>query len=658
MTTIPGSRTVTTDDRSATRAPDSPAPAAVAASTAVAVTTSVTVTTATATTATATATTAELTRLLYGPDHERVHGPWRRLLADPRMRTDPGAATGDRIAASYRRLRQVNRMTDATALATDPRALAALHEWLGPLDGALVVVAGIHYNLFLGSLLDHDPHEKRPLDPYLAMERIGTFLCTELGHGNDATALRTTAVYDRTDRTFTLHTPDAGAQKFMPNTGPAGGPKSAVVAARLLVDGRDHGIFLFLTPLTDEVGPLPGVTVRPLPQRPGNPVDHCLTSFDEVVLPHEALLTGEHGRLGPDAGFTSSLGSRRKRFLTSIGRVTAGKLCMSAAAVGCARAVLTVAVRYAHHREVTGARADRRIPVWAHRSHHGPLLEAAATTYAMTALHRSAVERWTGRDDTDPGEVAAAERLAAVTKGWTTWQARNLIIECRERCGAQGLLPVNGISPLAMDIEGTITAEGDNLALWAKAGAELLLAESAPPGAVPEGGPDDPAVLQSLLHAAEHLHLSRARVLLRQAPSGDGLRRWNTASPAALAAVTAHAERSAGAALLALAEQAAEPRARSLLLDLYRLFALRRVSTESGPLLSEGLLTDHHVRLLPNLIEQVIGRLVDRGRQLVDAFDLPEEFLAGLPIAGPDYQRAFDHPEAHWNATEPAVRPI
>ncbi|MGV9263217.1 acyl-CoA dehydrogenase family protein [Kitasatospora sp. NPDC003701] len=641
MTTIPGGRTATADDRATSPAPAASAPLTSAPA---------------ASAPAADPTTAELTRLLLGPDHERIHAPWQRVLADPRMRTDPAAGTADRIAATYRRLRRINRAVDPAALATDPRALTALHEWTGPLDGALVVVAGIHYNLFLGSLLDHDPHEKRPLGPYLAMERIGTFLCTELGHGNDATALRTTAVYDRTDRTFTLHTPDAGAQKFMPNTGPAGGPKSAVVAARLLVDGRDHGIFLFLTPLTDAAGPLPGVTVRPLPRRPGNPVDHCLTSFDEVVLPHEALLTGEHGRLGPDATFTSALGSKRKRFLTSIGRVTLGKLCMSAAAVGAARSSLAVAIRYAHHREVTGARADRRIPVWAHRSHHGPLLDAAATAYAMTALHRATVERWTGRDDTGPAEAVAAERQVAVAKGWITWQARSLIIECRERCGAQGLLPVNGISPLAMDIEGTITAEGDNLALWAKAGAELLLTESAPPATVPDGGPDDPAALQHLLHAAEHLHLGRARTLLRQAPSGDGLRRWNTASPAALAAVSAHAERTAGAALLALAEQATDPQARSLLLDLHRLFALRRVGAASGPLLSEGLLTAEQVRELPELVERALARLADRGRQLVDAFALPEEFLATIPIAGPDYQRAFDHPDAHWNVADRAAQ--
>ncbi|MEV7770987.1 acyl-CoA dehydrogenase [Kitasatospora sp. NPDC086791] len=590
---------------------------------------------------------AELSRLLFGPDREHVHGPWRRLAADPAMHRRPESPGVDQIAASYRRLKHLNAHTDPAALAADPRLLAALHEWTAVVDGGLTVLAGIHYNLFLGTLLDHDPTPKRPLDDYLRMDRIGTFLCTELGHGNDAAALETVADYDRADRSLTLHTPGPSARKFMPNTGPAGGPKSAVVAARLRVDGRDHGIFLVLVPLTDDDGrPLPGITVDPLPQRPGSPVDHCLTSFDRVRLPYEALLTGAHGRLADDGTLTSALGSKRKRFLAAIGRVTAGKLCMSAAAVGAARAALATAVRYAQHREVAGARPDRRIPVWAHRTHHGPLLDGLATVYAMTALHRATVDRWGRHDQADPEESVAAERQVAITKGWTTWRARDLIIEARERCGAQGLLPVNGITSYAADIEGAITAEGDNLALWAKAGAELLLAAEAstPEPVVPaptDGGLDDTAVRQALLRTVLRLRLARARTRLREAPAGDALRRWNAAAPDALAAVTARAEHDAAAALLGWAEAARDDTARALLHDLHRLFTLRRIDAHGTLLLGAGELTPAQASELPGLQERSVARLAEHALPLVDAFDLPDSFHAGRPITGPAYQQAF-----------------
>ncbi|MFC5662266.1 acyl-CoA dehydrogenase [Kitasatospora misakiensis] len=593
------------------------------------------------------AVTAELTRLLYGSDGGRGHRPWRALAADPALhrRTDGSAA--DRIADSYRRLRLLDERVDAAALAADPVRLTALHEWTAPVDGALTVLAGIHYNLFLGSLLDHDPDPGRPLDGYLRMDRVGTFLCTELAHGNDAAALETVADYDRADRTFTLHTPRPGAQKFMPNTGPAGGPKSAVVAARLRIDGRDHGIFLFHTPLTDEAGPLPGVTVRPLPLRPGSPVDHCVTSFDRLVLPREALLTGAHGRFAEDGTFTSALGSKRKRFLAAIGRVTVGKLCMSASAVGGARVALATAVRYAHHREISDTRPDRRRPLWSLRTHHGPLLAGLATVYAMTALHRAAVARWTGHDPADTADRAAAERQVAIAKGWTTWQARALIIEARERCGAQGLLPVNGLTALAADVEGTITAEGDNLALWAKAGAELLL-EAGEDAAGEDASdpfssadPADPAVRQALLREAGRLRLARARVRLREAPAGDGLRRWNSAAPDALAAVTARAECDAGTALLTWADTAADPTARALLLDLHQLFTLDRIAGHATALLAAGRLTGAQAGALPDLQERSVAHLAGHALTLVDAFDLPDALLDRLPITTARYQEAF-----------------
>ena len=41
---------------------------------------------------------------------------------------------------------------------------------------------------------------------------------------------------------FVLTTPHPGAAKFMPNTSAAGGPKTAVVAARLISDGTDQGV--------------------------------------------------------------------------------------------------------------------------------------------------------------------------------------------------------------------------------------------------------------------------------------------------------------------------------------------------------------------------------------------------------------------------------
>ncbi|MGW3289661.1 acyl-CoA dehydrogenase family protein [Streptomyces sp. NPDC001002] len=583
----------------------------------------------------------ELTGLLFeGDQRELVHGTWRRLTGGADFAFRPGLTPRERATLSYHRLRLVNdAAADAEALVRDTRRLTALHEWAGYVDGGLCTVASIHYNLFLGSLLDHDA-DRRDLSAFTSMRRTGVFLCTELEHGNDVAALRTTAEFDRETGGFVLNTPAPGARKFMPNTSLTGGPKSAVVAARLLVDGVDQGVFLFLTPLSDENGHLPGVRVRRLADRAGTPVDHCLTSFDHVRLPREAMLEADHGRLDEEGRLTSVLGNKRKRFLRSVGRVTVGKLCMSAGTLGMARAALTIATRYAHHRHISDTKPGRRVPLTAHRSHHGRLLHSIATAYAMTFLHRSAVERWVAHDETDREERERLERLIAVAKGWITWQARKITVEARERCGAQGLFPANGIADLPGNVEGGITAEGDNLVIWLKAASEMVFGhDSGPAAPVLPAGRDltDLGFLRDLLASAERIWQKRACEALRGGPSGDPLGRWNETSGAALEMVSAHVRLQAADALRAAAGRATNARTRFLLENLSRLFLLDQLREHTGDLIAAGLMTAEQVTSLHRTSESVVADLAPHLMTLVDAFDVPEEYLARIPIANADY---------------------
>ncbi|MCX5192108.1 acyl-CoA dehydrogenase [Streptomyces sp. NPDC059837] len=582
----------------------------------------------------------ELAHLLFDrQDRDRIHENWHTLISGQNFTYRAGLAPNERTALSYERLRLVNEAVgDPADLANDPYRLASLHEWTGPVDGGLCTVASIHYNLFLGSLLDHDA-DGRDLSAFTSMKCTGTFLCTELEHGNDVASMETTAVLDRTTNGFVLDTPTPGARKFMPNTSTIGGPKSAVVAARLVIDGRDHGVFLFLTPLSDENGHKPGVKVQPLPQRTGTPVDHSLTAFDHVWLPREALLEAAHGRLDAKGELNSNLGNRRRRLLRSISRITMGKLCMSAGTLGMSRTALAIAVRYAHNRFIAGTKPGERVALAAHRSHHGRLIEKLAMVYAMTFLHRTTVARWAEHTDEDRAEV---ERLVAIAKGWITWQARDITIECRERCGAQGLFPANGLADLPQNIEGGITAEGDNLVIWVKAAAEMVLGHEVArrgAGQLPAGERDltDLHFLRALLAEAEALWQDRARTALREGPSGNPLSRWNETSPAALEMVSVHARLQAADAFICAVAQAMDPSVRYLLERLCLLFLLRQINEHTGDLLADGHMSGDQVRELPRTVNAVIAELAPHMMTLVDAFDIPAEILASVPIAGGAY---------------------
>ncbi|MGC5564901.1 acyl-CoA dehydrogenase [Streptomyces sp. FR-108] len=582
---------------------------------------------------------ADLTQTLFqdGPDGAYVHGHWRKVVAAELFRYRPSESVEERWQHAYDRLRAVNEQLPVSPewFVADPRGLAALHEWTSVVDGATATVAGIHFNLFLGSVLDDEVSPARELDEFRSMARVGTFLCTERAHGNDAAALETVARYDRECDEFVLHSPNDGAQKYMPNTSPSGGPKAAVVAARLLVDDVDEGVFLFLTPLSDHHGTLPGVTVRLLPERIGSPVDHCVTSFNQVRLPRTALLQGPHGRLGTDGVFSSVVGSPRKRFLHAIRRVTVGKLCMSASTLGGCRSALATAVRYAHVRHISGPVAGQRVPLAAHRSHHARLLGCVATAYAMTFLHRAVTDRWITHHS---GERAEVERLVAVTKGWITWKARHITTESRERCGAQGLFPVNGLAEYSANADGAITAEGDNLAIWCKAGAEMIFGhELAPQPPVATGleSLTDLGFLRGTVAATErHWHLT-ARHDLRDGRIGrtdDGLARWNNASDAALALVEAFTVGQAADAFIATCARVTDPSSRTALKSLCALFLLGEVDAHCGPLLAVGALTTTQVSALPQARRELIAGLAPHLAALTDAFDVPEEHLSSLPM--------------------------
>lgn len=386
--------------------------------------------------------------------------------------------------------------------------------------------------------------------------------------------------------------------------------------------------------------------MRRLPARLGSAHDHCLTSFDRVQVPREAMLGGAHGRITGDGVFASEVPERRRRFMTSIDRIMTGRICLIAGTVGAARAGLTMAVRYGRNRHITGLTESSRLAVFDLRSHHGPLVEAIATVYAMNMLYREAARRWSERDRSDQTALGQAARFVSVAKAWITWQSRGVGAQVRERCGAQGLLVNNGIVQHLMVTEGVITAEGDNQAIMVQAATELLLAHRPAAAAVRARGRGlaDADFMGELLAAAEGIWLDRAQAARRAAPA-EALARRNHAMGPALRAVDVYGHRIAAGALAdAVAAMPAGPD-RELLEDLLRLFVLRGVAAHSGDLLCRGFLTGEQVEELPVLMEGLLARLAGQADVLVEAFAVPEEFFEGIPIASADYIAAYDDPE-------------
>jgi acyl-CoA oxidase len=121
---------------------------------------------------------------------------------------------------------------------------------------------------------------------------VGCYAQTELGHGSNVAALETTASFNNDTQEWTINTPTVTATKFWP--GSLGVMANhAMVFARTLVAGKDHGVQPFLVPIRsmEDHMPLPGVQVGDLGEKLGfSSVDNGFLAFDNVKIPRKNMM--------------------------------------------------------------------------------------------------------------------------------------------------------------------------------------------------------------------------------------------------------------------------------------------------------------------------------------------------------------------------------
>ncbi|KAF5261756.1 hypothetical protein FOXYS1_7542 [Fusarium oxysporum] len=300
------------------------------------------------------------------------------------------------------------------------------------------------------------------VDKLLNFDICGGFMLTEADHGLDARNLETTATETTAtllpDGSYDLHTPHVGASKAMPLTTPyCGMPRIAIVFARLLVDGKSHGVKPFLVCLSDACGLRPGVTSRILPTRPGTkPLYHSLTAFNHVDLPFSALL-----------GSSSEPENDRLDFLRQIWRVSAGTLSLSIMGISAIKVGTRIAAVYIERRTITAP--DGPVPgeIMSFSTQQRPIVEGWVQGKVLHAFARWTIAMCPNLSD------ATQHALATIFKA-TVMKASQILRPLTERCGWQGLCAYNQISELDLTFQGISIAEGDTLLLCIHFMSELL----------------------------------------------------------------------------------------------------------------------------------------------------------------------------------------
>ncbi|KAF4770683.1 hypothetical protein HAV15_013028 [Penicillium sp. str.  len=393
--------------------------------------------------------------------------PSLELLHLPLFKAPPeGATDHERIYITYQRAAAVTKaygMTTADILRCTPRFWEFHLDPIGAADVATFTLMTIQINLAAGTLAPFAENQlqyRKLLDQMLKFEISAQYMLTEVGHGLDAKNLETTATM-LPNGEFDLNSPGLSAAKIMPPSSQVQGfPRVAIVFAQLIVSGESRGIRPFITWLSDGKQMCEGVTAKLLPRRAASkPVDHAITSFNHVRLPHSALL-----------GALDKPKDMRKQFLSCIWRIGVGTLALPLVMITAMKRGVFVAGKYSQRRHILGPDQKPK-PIISFRTQYGPILHALAQISVLDAYTQQNIQYFQDPNLADPVRHA----IGAMAKAVLYKSSQASLFTLSERCGGQGLYENNHIIESMLETRGVSIAEGDTLVLSIRLTSELLL---------------------------------------------------------------------------------------------------------------------------------------------------------------------------------------